>query len=385
MTNYPYGKQYLDLNDSKSILRSTKQSLITTGKSVALFEKNVAKFLNSKYVSSCSSGTAAIHLAMIAINLKNNDIVVMPAINFIAAYSICSFMGAKIYLADVNKTSGQMTAKTLLECIKKNGLKKIKAVISMHLGGYPSDIIEFWRLKKKYNFNLIEDACHAFGSKYKYKNQFYKIGSCKHSDIATFSTHPVKTFTTGEGGLIATNNKLFDKQIKKLRSHGIERVKNVHWNYDISQLGFNYRLSDINCALGISQLKKASKFIKERYRIFQIYKKNLKGYSSLIKLVDFKKDCKPSFHLLLAHINFKNLHISKNSFFQFLKKKKIFAQFHYIPIYKFSTYKENIKKLDGASEYEKTAVSLPIYFGLKERDIKKISNFIINYLRKFNI
>jgi dTDP-4-amino-4,6-dideoxygalactose transaminase len=386
MKYYPYGKQYLDINDAKSILRSTKQNLITTGVSVALFEKNVSKYLDSKYATSCSSGTAAIHLAMNAINLKKNDVVVMPAINFIAAYSVCSLMGAKIYLADVNEVSGQMTPKTLIECIKKNKLKKIKAVVSMYLGGYPDNVINFWKFKKKYNFYLIEDACHAFGAKYKYKDKFYKIGSCKHSDIATFSTHPVKTFTTGEGGIVTTNNKFFDKKIKMLRSHGLIRNKNAHWDYNIEQLGFNYRLSDINCALGISQLKKVKKFIKERSKIYKTYKKKFNKYSNIIKLIDYnKKECFPSFHLLLANIDFKSLNISKNSFFLFLRKKKIFLQFHYIPIYKFSAYNGILKKLNGASKYELSTLSLPIYYGLKEKDIIKITSNIINILNKFKI
>jgi dTDP-4-amino-4,6-dideoxygalactose transaminase len=150
-----------------------------------------------------------------------------------------------------------MTPETLLACIKKNKLKKIKAILTMYMGGFPENVVEFYKIKKKYRCFLIEDACHALGAKYEHKSKDIYIGSCKHSDIAVFSLHPVKTITAGEGGLVTTNSKLIYQRILELRSHGIIRnKKNYHWKYNIYELGFNYRLSDLNCALAISQLKK---------------------------------------------------------------------------------------------------------------------------------
>ena len=180
----------------------------------------------------------------------------MPAVNFIAAYSMASLLGAKIYLADVNPSTGQMTPKTLMECIKRFKLKKIKVILTMYMGGFPENILEFYKIKKKYKSILIEDACHAFGAQYSINNKNYKIGSCSHSDISTFSLHPLKPITTGEGGILSTNNKKFYNIAKTLRSHGIIKNKKKHWDYNVTNLGFNYRISDINCALGISQLKK---------------------------------------------------------------------------------------------------------------------------------
>ena len=256
-----YGRHYVDKKDIKLVSKALTKNLITTGEYVKKFEKSLKNYLKSKYILSCSSGTAAIHLALMAINLKRNDVIVMPAINFIASYNLSSYMGAKIYLADVDAVTGQMTPKTLIECIKKNNIKKIKAFITMYLGGYPENIVEFYKLKKKFNCFLIEDACHALGAKYKHKNKFFSVGSCQHSDISTFSLHPVKTITTGEGGVVSTNNLSLYKKIKYLRSHGIIRDKFFYWKYQINQIGFNYRISDINCALGLSQLKKITKFI----------------------------------------------------------------------------------------------------------------------------
>ena len=160
-----------------------------------------------------------------SINLSKNDVVLMPAVNFISSYRTAKMMGAKIYLVDVDEMSGQMTVENVLKCIKKNNIKKIKAIITMYLGGYVENNIDFYYLKKRLGCFLIEDACHAIGSKYKFKNHYFYVGSCKHSDLCVFSFHPVKTITTGEGGIVLTNKKKFAKRLTRLRNHGIVRGK----------------------------------------------------------------------------------------------------------------------------------------------------------------
>jgi len=380
MKKIPYNKQYIDSKDIELVSTALKGKLITTGKFVESFENKITKLLKCKYAISCSSGTAAIHLALLSIGIKKNDVVIMPAINFVAAYSMCLQMGAKIYLADVDKLSGQITPKTLLECIGKNNLKAIKSVITMYMGGYPENIIEFFKIKKKYNFFLIEDACHAFGSKYKFKNKSAHVGSCKHSDISTFSLHPVKTFTTGEGGLVTTNSKLLNSRIKLFRSHGIERNKKSHWQYDIKKFGFNYRLSDINCALGISQLKKINRFIKSRKIIYNFYKKEFQKFSDTIKIINFSKSCNPSYHLMLVSIDFTNTKKTKQKLLKFLQRNNVLAQYHYIPIFKLSAYPRKNDYFESAMHYYKSTISLPIYYNLKKKNIKKITSLIINFL-----
>ena len=194
----PYGKQKIDIFDANVIKKSVLQKFITTGNSVKKFEKNFRRFLNVNYAFTCTSGTAALHLSFLAINLKKNDLIIMPSVNFVAAFNLASSLGAKVILSDVNSLTGQMTPQTLKDCIKKNKIKKIKAFLTMHMGGHPEHILEFNLLKKKYNCFLIEDACHALGAQYKFKNKKIKIGSCLHSDICTFSLHPLKTITSGE-------------------------------------------------------------------------------------------------------------------------------------------------------------------------------------------
>ena len=175
----------------------------------------------------------------------------MPSVNFVSSYNICITLGAKVYLADVDEYTGQMTPNTLNQCIKKYRLRKVKAIIHMYNGGHPIDAEKFLYFKKKLNCYIIEDACHALGSSYLYKKKFIKVGSCKHSDISTFSLHPLKTITTGEGGLVTTNNLKIDEKIKIFRSLGIKRKFNKHWKYDVVLKGFNFRLNDFQCALNL--------------------------------------------------------------------------------------------------------------------------------------
>lgn len=379
----PYGRQYVDSQDIRLVSKALKKNLITTGNYVKKFEAKISRFLKVKYTASCNSGTSALHLALMAINLKKNDVIIMPAINFIAVYNMARLMNAKIFLADVDPLTGQMTPRTLLECIKNNKLKKIKAIVTMYLGGYPENVIEFYDIKKKFNCYLIEDACHALGAKYLFRKNFYPIGSCKNSDISTFSLHPVKTITTGEGGLITTNNKLFYNRILSLRSHGINKDRNFHWKYDLSESGFNYRLSDANCALGLGQLKKINKFINYRKKIFNNYKIELKKIAKIITFPSYKRG-KSSYHLFIISINFEKLKSSKDKFLKFLRKKNIFCQYHYIPIYKFKLFnkKINLNFYRGAEFYYKNTISLPIFYGLNISFQRKIINKIKLFLNK---
>ncbi len=383
MSSYiPYGKQFIDTGDKKSVLNSLFSDLITTGPFVEKFEKKLKKYLTCKYSYVCSSGTAAIHLAMLSIGLKKNDIILMPAVNFVASYNMAKNMGLKVYLVDVDEFTGQITPKTVLECIKKRKLKKINALLLMFNGGYPENSANFNHLKKKYNFFIIEDACHALGASYKYRNKIFKVGSCNHSDISTFSLHPLKSITSGEGGIITTNKFKIASNIILYRNHGILRNKKQYWKYDISKNGFNYRLSDINCALGLSQLKKINFFLKKRKKIYDKYFKELKNFNQNLSCPKYSKNINPSFHLFIINIIFDELKKNKDHFIKYLFLNKVISQQHYIPIYKFSIYKEGKSIFPGADKYFKNSVSIPIFVNLKNREQNKIINVIKNYFKK---
>ena len=365
-----YGKQYIDNLDILSVKKSMKSDMISSGKYVLKFENELKKYFKSRYSLVCNSGTSGLFLAFNAIDLKKNDIVLMPAINFIASYSMCSSLKAKIFLIDVDRNTGQISYENIINCIKKNKIKKIKLLITMHLGGSVCDNIKIYNLKKKYNFYLIEDACHAMGSEYIFKKKKYKIGSCKHSDISVFSFHPLKSITTGEGGAINTNKKSLYNKILLLRSHGIMRRKNQHWNYEINHPGFNYRLSDINCALGISQLKKLNKFLFKRKKIFSYYVNKLSEFKEYVKILNKEQFQFSSCHLLIIKFNLKKMNILKNEIIKLFYKKKIILQQHYKPIHRFNLFKKDQKKiLVNSQEYFDTAISFPIHYNLTRQDV----------------
>ena len=382
MNKITYNKQYIDNSDIKILSIAAKQKLITTGNFVKKFEKSFEKYLKVKNSISCINGTAGLDLAFKAIELNTNDVIVMPVVNFVASYSMANNLKAKIVLSDVDPITGQMTPQTLIDCIKKNRLKKIKAVVTMYLGGFAENIEKFHFLKRKYKFLLIEDACHALGSKYQIGNKIYRIGSCKHSDICVFSFHPVKSITTGEGGMVTTNNKIFAKKIKLIKNHNMIKSKN-YWEYDIKKCSINYRLSDINCALGISQLKKIDKFLKARLEIYRYYSNQIKKskfFSSLITLPKYGSVKNSSHHLFLMNFNFKKAKKTKNSFIKYLNKNKIFPQFHYKPLNMFSFYKKKKSmQFPGSVKYFKEALSMPIFYELKKKEldyiVKKINLF----------
>ena len=386
MNKIPYSKQDINKLDKTIINQALNEKLITTGKFVKQFENKTKKYLKSNYTLSCSSGTAALHLALLGIDLKENENVIMPAINFIASYNLCKILKCKIYLADVDPITGQMTPKNVVECIKKNNIKKVKVIISMYLGGSPENIIELYKLKKKYSCFLIEDACHAFGAEYSHNKKIYKIGSCKHSDVCTFSFHPVKPITTGEGGLVTTNKKYIYEKILLLRSHGIKRQKN-HWKYDIKFPGFNYRLSDINSALGLSQLKRVDIFQKKRELLSTAYYKLLSKHKSVCFFPRYDMKSKNAWHLFLAHFNFKELKTNKDTFIKFMLKNKIALQYHYIPIFFFKNFFKNLSKFKinrdfpGSHKYFETCVSLPLYYNLDIRTLKYITNKISTFIK----
>ena len=382
MKNIPYGKQFIDKSDKKLVLSSLSNDLITTGPFVEKFEKELKKYLKCKYSYVCSSGTAAIHLAMLSIGLKKNDVILMPAVNFIASYNMAKTMGLKVFLIDVDKYTGQVTPDKILECIKRNKLKKISALIVMFHGGYPEYLKQFYDIKKKYKFFIIEDACHALGAEYNFKNKFFKVGSCKHSDVSTFSMHPLKTITSGEGGIVTTNNIKIAKNIKLFRSHGILRNKKKYWHYDVLSHGFNYRLSDLNCALGLSQLKKINFFLKKRRKIYEKYLKEFKNLNKRLIVPKYSSKIKPSYHLFLLIIAFDEIKKSKDHFMKYLNKQNIFAQQHYIPIYKFDIYKGKLNNFYGSEKYFKNSISIPIFVNLNNKDQKKIINVIKNYFKR---
>lgn len=374
-----YGKQFIDSNDLKSVNKSLKKNKLTTGPLTDNFEKLINKNLGSKYSVACNSGTSAIYLALRSIGINKNDKIIMPAINFVASYNVAKLLGAQVYLADVDSESGIMRPQDVENCCKKFNLKRVKIILVMYHAGYPLDAEKFIKIKKKYKSFIVEDACHALGAQYIVDKKRYKVGSCKHSDISTFSFHPVKTITTGEGGAVTTNSKKLYEKIKLLRSIGIFRLKD-HWSYDVKECSLNFRISDIQCALGISQMRKMKKFLSKRKKIVKNYFLAFKNIQN-ISLINHLPNYISGNHLCLLKLKKFNLK-KKDLFFKYLMKKKILLQYHYIPIYKFSIFKDRYYAPNAEKYYNQT-ISIPIYYSLSKKEQNYVINNIINFFKEY--
>ncbi len=377
-----YSEQYIDHEDISKVVKTLKSDFITTGPKIPEFEKNLSKKINSKYSVAFNSATSALHSACIALGLKKNDWLWTSANSFVASANCGLYCGAKVDFIDIELETFNIDLQKLEIKLYKAKKKKLlpKIIVPIVFAGQSYDRDRLINLSKKYNFKILEDASHGLGSKY--KNKY--LGS--HKKITTvFSFHPVKMITTGEGGSAHTQNKKYYEIMKSVSSHGIVRKKNHinkginHLLYEQRYLGFNYRLTDIQAALGISQLKKLNIFIKKRRNIAKIYSKYLDNKNLILPTE--KKYAKSSFHLYVVLLK-NHPQKKRNDLIFFLKKNKIFTNIHYKPIHLQPYFQKlGFKKGDfkNAEEYYEKAISLPIHPNLKKREvmsiIKKINNF----------
>ena len=374
----PYGRQNINQNDIDSVISVLKSDFLTQGPVVMAFEKELAKFAKSKYAVAVNSATSALHIACLSLGLKKGDILWTSPISFVASSNCALYCGAEVDFIDIDpKTYNMSTSeleKKLIYAKKINRLPKI--LIPVHLAGQSCDMEKIYSLGKKFGFKIIEDASHAIGGKYKGNN----IGNCKYSDITIFSFHPVKIITTGEGGAVLTNDEKLCGKVQQFRSHGITRNPiemskplDGPWYYEQIDLGFNYRMTDLQAALGISQLKRINLFVKKRQQIAGLYNKLLAN-SKLI-LPYQHKDNKSSFHLYIIRVP-SNGNLVRRELFERLRANGILVNLHYIPIYKHPYYQTRYKMKESnfpqSEQYYAEAISLPIYYDLKNSEVQKI-------------
>ena len=377
----PYGLQEIDKQDIKAVSKVLQSDFLTTGPFVKKFERAFCKFTKATFTTACANGTSALHLACLAVGLKKGDWVIVPSITFLATANAIRFCGAEVLFCDVDEHSGLITQKELKKAISeaKKARLNIKAVISVHLTGKPVDLAGLKEICDQEKLVLISDSCHALGGIYKN----HPIGSCLYEDLNTFSFHPVKTITSGEGGAITTNNEEYAHKMVSMRSHGIKR-RNAHdkwWEYTIDSLGYNYRMSDIQCALAKSQLSKVEKFIAKRESLVQLYNSKLSKLKPILTIPSSPDKTlvdRVGWHLYSVSIDFEKLMMTRESFMRKLLKKKIRTQVHYIPVHSQPYYKKRygLKQLKGSNNYFNKTLSLPLFTKMRSTDVNYVAEQI---------
>lgn len=355
MKTYSYGKQHLELDDYIAVLKTLASPFLTCGPKVSEFERAICDYTGAKYCVAVNSATSGLHIAMLAAKISTGDEVITSPITFVSSANCVRFVGASVKFADINADTANIDPKE----IKKHITEKTKAIIPVHFAGQSCDMIAIKEnLPKDRKIYVIEDAAHAIGSEY----NGVKVGSCQYSDMAVFSFHPVKTITTCEGGAVTTNDEELYKKLLAYRAHGLHTTTN--WKYDMIELGFNYRMNDVQAALGITQLKKLDKFKKRRREIVEYYNHHL-GLSHLVEK-DFSNAC---FHLYVILVE------NRENFYHKARQRGLNLQVHYIPVHTQPYYQQFGYKLGdypNAEKYYERCISLPLYYDLKDKDLKEI-------------
>jgi UDP-4-amino-4,6-dideoxy-N-acetyl-beta-L-altrosamine transaminase len=380
----PYGRQDISEADIKAVVDVLKSDFLTQGPVVPAFEKAVANYCNSSYAFAVNSATSALHIACLALGVSKGDLVWTSPITFVASANCALYCGAEVDFVDIDSASYNISVKVLEEKLinaEKAG-RLPKVLIPVHLAGQSCEMDKIHELSKKYGFRIIEDASHAIGGKYKNN----PIGGCQYSDITVFSFHPVKIITTGEGGMCLTNDPQIANLINRYRSHGIVRhasemthIPDGPWYYQQIELGYNYRMTDIQAALGLSQMDRLDHFVASRHSIAKRYNELLK--EDWIELPWQHADTYSGLHLYIIRVKKNKRGVTHRQLFEKLRNAGILVNLHYIPVYKHPYYEKigyNVKEFPQAELYYSEAISIPMYTTLTQSD----QQFVVDAIKK---
>lgn len=382
----PYGKQDINQQDIDAVVDVLKSDFLTQGPKVPLFEKAITDITDSTYAVAVNSATSALHLACLALQVGPGDIVWTSPITFVASANCALYCGASVDFVDIDAQTYNLCPIALEEKLKQAKLdnKLPKVVIPVHLAGQPCEMQMIHQLSCEYGFKIIEDASHAIGAKYKKQ----PVGNCQYSDITVFSFHPVKIVTTAEGGVATTNDKQLADKMQCLRSHGITRDESLmtepshgEWYYQQLELGFNYRMSDLHAALGISQLTRLQEFVEKRRALAKNYNKMLQKLP--VTLPTQLATSSSSWHLYIIQLKLEQLSNSHQQIFNELRSADIGVNLHYIPIYRQPYYQKMGFDKTGfphAENYYASAISIPLYPQLSEHSQQSVIDSLFKIL-----
>mgnify|MGYP005989470815 CR=1 FL=1 len=375
----PYGRQNIQQDDINTVVETLQADFLTQGPKVREFEDKFAAYVGSKYALAVNNATSGLHLSVLAMGLKEGERVITTPITFAASANCIRFVGGEVWFADIDPGTYLLSLESTRKLIESKPKGFFKGIIPVDFAGLPVNLEEFKKLADEYNLWIIEDACHAPGGYFvDCNNQRQYCGNGNYADIGVFSFHPVKHIACGEGGMLTTNSEEIYKKLSLLRTHGITRDNMTEdhggWFYEMQELGFNYRLTDFQSALGITQLSKNKAGVIRRNEISDNYKR---AFETKIKLQELPKNSYNAHHLFVIEVE------NRKGLYDFLRSHSIFAQIHYIPVHKLPYYKnigyENAE-LSNAESYYSKCISLPMFPSLTDEEqqfvITKVLEFI---------
>jgi UDP-4-amino-4,6-dideoxy-N-acetyl-beta-L-altrosamine transaminase len=364
-----YGKQHVNQQDIDAVIDVLKSDFLTQGPAIERFEKRIAEYCGVKYAVAVTNATAALHIACLTAGLKQGDVLWTSPNTFVASANCGRYCGAAVDFVDIDNDTYNMSVDKFTEKLAKSQVKP-KVVISVHFSGQSCEMERIYELSKEYSFMVIEDASHAIGADYKGA----KVGSCRYSDMTVFSFHPVKIITTGEGGMIVTNNEDLYKKLLLFRSHGITRDEVLlqgdsdgSWYYEQLELGFNYRMTDMQAALGLSQMDRLDEFISRRRYLADRYNQFLQGLP--LQLPYQNPAGNSSWHIYVVRLDLTKVKLSKKEIFAKMQEKGIALNLHYIPVHTQPYYRQlgfTVGDFPNSEQYYKEAFTLPLYYGLTD-------------------
>ncbi len=372
----PYGRQSIDDDDIAAVAEALRADFLTTGPTVDAFERAFADKVGAPHAVACANGTAALHLAMLALEIGEGDVCVVPSITFLATANAARYVGAEVVFADVDPNTGVMTPETLEMALARVGDRRVAAVMPVHLRGEVCDLPAMAQIAEEAGAVVLEDACHALGSRTRGLGaDDWIVGDGSQAALACFSFHPVKTIATGEGGMVTTASAALADRLKLLRSHGMIRPEGAEpWWYEMPEIGFNYRLPDVLCALGISQLKKLDAFAARRRDLTARYAARLAGLAPMVRPAFTESWSDPTLHLMTVLIDFEAAGRSRAAVVEALKAKGVGSQVHYIPVHTQPYYRQRYGELalPGAAAWYDRCLSLPLYPAMLDDDVDRV-------------